>query len=67
MPPVDWAKAFEHLPEKDIISNIDDPGHLLEMPNTTGGGMINALERLRVAQQAPAFEPCRSTFPASGS
>ena len=25
MPPVDWAKAFEHLPEKDIISAVGGP------------------------------------------
>jgi len=42
MPPVDWAKAFEHLPEKDIISAIDGPKGIFsdKMPNTTGGAMI---------------------------
>jgi predicted acyl esterase len=42
MPPVDWAKAFEHLPEKEIISNIDGPKGIFadKMPNTTGGAMI---------------------------
>ena len=42
MPPVDWAKAFEHLPEKDIISNIDGPKGIFsdKMPNATGGAMI---------------------------
>ncbi len=42
MPPVDWAKAFEHLPEKDIISAIDGPRGIFsdKMPNTTGGAMI---------------------------
>jgi uncharacterized protein len=42
MPPIDWAKAFEHLPEKDIISAVDGPRGIFsdKMPNTTGGAMI---------------------------
>ena len=42
MPPVDWAKAFEHLPEKDFISAVDGPKGIYsdKMPNTTGGAMI---------------------------
>jgi len=42
LPPVDWAKAFQHLPEKDIISAIDGPKGIFSdaMPNTTGGAMI---------------------------
>ena len=42
LPPVDWAKAFQHLPEKDIISAIDGPMGIFsdKMPNTTRGAMI---------------------------
>ena len=42
MPTVDWAKAFEHLPEKDIIAAVDGPKGIYSdaMPNTTGGAMI---------------------------
>jgi uncharacterized protein len=42
MPPVDWAKAFDHLPEKDIISAVGGPKGIFsdKMPNTTGGAMI---------------------------
>jgi len=42
MPPVDWAKAFEHLPEKDIIAAVDGPRGIFsdKMPNPTGGAMI---------------------------
>jgi uncharacterized protein len=42
MPPVDWAKAFQHLPEKDIFAAIDGPKGIFsdKMPNTTGGAMI---------------------------
>jgi uncharacterized protein len=42
MPPVDWAKAFEHLPEKDIIAAVGGPKGIYadKMPNTTGGAMI---------------------------
>jgi uncharacterized protein len=42
MPPVDWAKAFEHLPEKDIISAVGGPKGIFsdKMPDTTGGAMI---------------------------
>lgn len=42
LPPVDWAKAFEHLPEKDIIAAVDGPKGIYSdvMPNTTGGAMI---------------------------
>jgi predicted acyl esterase len=42
MPPVDWAKAFEHLPEKDIISAVGGPRGIFsdKMNNTTGGAMI---------------------------
>ncbi|MCU1321718.1 MAG: hydrolase CocE/NonD family protein [Acidobacteriaceae bacterium] len=42
MPPVDWAKAFEHLPEQEIISNVNGPKGIFsdKMDNTTGGAMI---------------------------
>jgi len=42
MPPVDWAKAFLHLPEKDIIAAIDGPKGIYadKMPVDTGGAMI---------------------------
>jgi len=42
LPPVDWAKAFEHLPEKDIISAVGGPRGIFadKMPDTTGGAMI---------------------------
>ena len=43
MPPVDWAKAFWHLPEKDIIKAIDGPRGIFadSMPGiATGGAMI---------------------------
>ncbi len=42
MPPVDWAKAFEHLPEKDLIAAVGGPKGIFsdKMPNTTGGAMI---------------------------
>ncbi|WP_263382498.1 CocE/NonD family hydrolase [Granulicella arctica] len=42
MPPVDWAKAFTHLPEKDIISAVDGPKGIYsdKMPVDTGGAMI---------------------------
>ena len=42
MPPVDWAKAFQHLPEQDIFSAVDGPRGIFsdKMPNTTGGAMI---------------------------
>jgi uncharacterized protein len=42
MPPIDWAKAFQHLPEKDLISAVDGPKGIFsdKMPNTTGGAMI---------------------------
>ncbi len=40
--PIDWAKAFEHLPEKDIISAAGGPKGIFsdKMDNTTGGAMI---------------------------
>jgi putative CocE/NonD family hydrolase len=42
MPPVDWAKAFLHLPEKDIIAAVDGPKGIYadKMPVDTGGAMI---------------------------
>jgi predicted acyl esterase len=42
MPPVDWAKAFEHLPEQDIFKAVGGPRGIYadKMPNTTGGAMI---------------------------
>jgi predicted acyl esterase len=42
MPPVNWAKAFLHLPEKDIISAVDGPKGIYsdKMPVDTGGAMI---------------------------
>ncbi len=42
MPPADWAKAFQHLPEKDIFKAVNGPRGIFadKMPNTTGGAMI---------------------------
>ena len=42
MPPVDWDKAFWHLPEKDIIKAVGGPPGIFEtrMPVATGGNMI---------------------------
>ncbi|HEY6375048.1 MAG TPA: CocE/NonD family hydrolase, partial [Edaphobacter sp.] len=42
MPPVDWAKAFTHLPEQDIISAVGGPKGIFsdKMPIDTGGAMI---------------------------
>ena len=42
MPPVDWAKAFLHLPEKDIIAAVGGPKGIYadKMPVATGGAMI---------------------------
>jgi uncharacterized protein len=42
MPPVDWDKAFWHLPENDIIKSIDGPAGIFatKMPVPTGGNMI---------------------------
>ena len=41
-PPVDWAKAFWHLPVKDLITNVDGPTGIFadSMPVPTGGAMI---------------------------
>jgi uncharacterized protein len=42
LPPVDWAKALQHLPEQDIIKAVDGPHGIFadreEVP--TGGAMI---------------------------
>jgi putative CocE/NonD family hydrolase len=42
MPPVDWAKALAHLPEKDILKAVDGPTGIFadKMPTPTGGEMI---------------------------
>ena len=42
LPPIDWAKAYDHLPEQDIISAVGGPRGIFSdaMPNTTGGAMI---------------------------
>ena len=42
MPPVDWDKAFWHLPEQDIIKAVGGPPGIFEtrMPVATGGNMI---------------------------
>jgi uncharacterized protein len=42
MPPVDWDKAFWHLPENDIIRSVGGPPGIYEtkMPVATGGNMI---------------------------
>ena len=41
-PPVDWSKAFWHLPEQDIIKAVDGPHGIFadSMPVATGGAMI---------------------------
>jgi putative CocE/NonD family hydrolase len=41
-PPVDWSKAFWHLPEQDIIKAVDGPPGIFadSMPVATGGAMI---------------------------
>ncbi|MCC7054515.1 MAG: CocE/NonD family hydrolase [Gemmatimonadaceae bacterium] len=42
LPPVDWAKAFWHLPTMDLIKNLDGPHGIFadSMPVATGGAMI---------------------------
>ncbi len=42
MPPVDWDKAFRHLPLKDIMKSVDGPAGMFAdaMPIPTGGNMI---------------------------
>ncbi|MDZ7632169.1 MAG: CocE/NonD family hydrolase [Gemmatimonadaceae bacterium] len=42
LPPVDWAKAFWHLPEMDLIKALDGPHGIFadSMPVATGGAMI---------------------------
>jgi putative CocE/NonD family hydrolase len=42
LPPVDWAKALSHLPEKDILKAVDAPHGIFadKMPVATGGAMI---------------------------
>ncbi|WP_242108267.1 CocE/NonD family hydrolase [Luteimonas aquatica] len=42
MPPVDWDKAFWHLPVKDILKAVDGPPGMFAdpMPIPTGGNMI---------------------------
>jgi hypothetical protein len=42
LPPVDWAKALTHLPEKDILKAVDAPHGIFadKMPVATGGAMI---------------------------
>jgi putative CocE/NonD family hydrolase len=42
LPPVDWAKALQHLPEMDIIKAVDGPHGIFadKMPVATGGAMI---------------------------
>ena len=42
MPPIDWAAAYLHLPEKDIIAAVDGPRGIFadKMPVDTGGAMI---------------------------
>ena len=42
MPPVDWDKAFWHLPEKDILKAVGGPAGIFDtaVPVPTGGNMI---------------------------
>jgi uncharacterized protein len=42
LPPVDWAKALQHLPVQDIMKNVDGPHGIFAdpMPVPTGGAMI---------------------------
>ncbi len=42
LPPVDWSKALQHLPEMDIIKAVDGPHGIFADPEevSTGGAMI---------------------------
>jgi len=42
MPPVDWSKALQHLPEQDILKAVDGPRGIFadRMEVSTGGAMI---------------------------
>src|SRR5690348_2777425 len=42
MPPVDWSKELWHLPEQDLLKNVDGPRGIFadKMPVDTGGAMI---------------------------
>src|SRR5260370_21153738 len=41
LPPVDWSKALQHLPEKDIIKPVDGPhGIFADRTQVSTGGAI---------------------------
>jgi putative CocE/NonD family hydrolase len=42
LPPIDWSKALEHLPEQDIIKSVDGPHGIFADREevSTGGAMI---------------------------
>lgn len=42
LPPVDWAKEFDHLPVMDLLKNVDGPKGIFadSMPVASGGAMI---------------------------
>jgi len=42
LPPVDWSKALQHLPEQDIMKSVDGPHGIFadRMEVSTGGAMI---------------------------
>src|SRR5439155_12268294 len=53
LPPVDWSKALWHLPERDILKEVDAPHGIFEdrMPVEAAGEMIQ-----RVANDADWYE-----------
>ncbi|WP_213806300.1 CocE/NonD family hydrolase [Granulicella sp. dw_53] len=59
MPPIDWAKAFEHLPEQEIISNVNGPKGIFadKMDNTTGGAMIQRTPNDPVWRKGGIWQP----------
>jgi uncharacterized protein len=42
LPPVDWSRALQHLPVKDILEAVDGPRGIFAdaVPSVTGGAMI---------------------------
>ena len=68
---VDWAKAFLHLPEKDIIKAAGGPRGIYsdKMPVATGGEMIQRMPGSPAWRKGGLWHrtPCPSTSPASGS
>ena len=68
LPPVDWSRALQHLPEMDIIKAVDGPPGIFadRVEVATGGAMIKRIPNARSDILVYTSDPLKERIEVSG-